>query len=288
MAELDTKPPEMLTLYTHLGEPVQYPKPKGKAKFNLSKGDGVSWAAWTWGPITGCLHGCPPCYARSIATNGRFSKAFPAGFTPLFHPERLDAPANTRIPAAFLNDLAYRRVFVTSMGDMFGRWVPLEWILRILERERANEQWQYIHLTQFPDRYPGLDLPTGAWIGTSVVGQNQVRIAERAMGKLDRGKVKTFLSLEPYTQHLTFTDLSMFDWVIIGARTATNQPDGRIPALAPPARAVLDLTEKALAAGCAVHWKPNLRRNPGVIGDLGPTWYDQYPASMAMGGTFHA
>lgn len=276
--------PVMLTLHTYTGQPVQYRKPQGKATFNDSKGDGVSWAARTWNPVTGCLHGCPHCYARAIATNGRFSHAFPAGFEPLFHPERLDAPANTRIPRKHLDDPAQKRVFVVSMGDLFGRWVPQEWIDQVLAAERGNPQWQYIHLTQFPDRYVGLDLPEGAWIGTSVIRQNQVRIAERSLPQLDRNRVRTWLSLEPLLEPLQFNDLSMFDWIVIGARTATSQPGcGRVPAFAPPAEWVLRITDQALEAGCRVHWKPNLRHNPGVTGDLGGRWYDQYPHEETPG-----
>lgn len=107
-----------LTLKTHDGREVPYPRPKSKAAFNMSAGPGISWAAWSWNPVTGCLHNCPYCYAREIATSGRFAAAYPAGFTPLFHPERLDAPANTRIPVAHRDDPAWKRVFVVSMGDV--------------------------------------------------------------------------------------------------------------------------------------------------------------------------
>lgn len=29
--------------------------------------DNIEWAAYSWNPITGCLHNCPYCYARDIA-----------------------------------------------------------------------------------------------------------------------------------------------------------------------------------------------------------------------------
>lgn len=109
---------KLLTLRSHDGRPVNYPQPKTPPTFNASKGAGVSWAAWTWNPVTGCLHNCSYCYAREIATTGRFSGAYPAGFTPIFHPERLTAPANTRIPRTHREDPAWSRVFVVSMGDL--------------------------------------------------------------------------------------------------------------------------------------------------------------------------
>lgn len=272
-----------LTLLTHDGRKVEYPKPAGKATFNETSGPGISWAAWSWNPVTGCLHGCDYCYARAIAASERAAAAYPAGFTPLFHDERLDAPANTVIPEQYRDDshkscgrgdckiCEYRRVFVCSMADLYGRWVPDEWIQKVHEAMLASPQWQYILLTKFPARYVGLELPPNAWVGTSVDEQKRVRIAQDAMAKLD-GNVVKWLSLEPLREPLEFDDLSMFDWVVIGAQTETRQPDGIVPAFAPPFEWVARLVAQARAAGCRVHLKPNL-----VNGRPGMQLPDEYP-----------
>jgi protein gp37 len=258
--------PAALVLQTHDGRQIPYPRPVGKATFNVSSGPGVSWAAWTWNPITGCLHGCRYCFAREIATNGRFSAAFPAGFTPVFHPERLTAPANTRIPVKHRGDPSWSRVFVGSMADNYGRWVPESWLVAVHEVMSEHPQWQYITLTKFPARYIGLDMPAGAWVGTSVDTQARVRIAQDAFSRIDGVAVK-WLSLEPLLEPLRFDDLSMFDWVVIGAQTATNQPSGRVEAFAPPFEWVADIAVQAREAGCRIHLKPNLL---GVTGPKSP------------------
>lgn len=266
---------QMLTLLTHDGQPFGYPCPKGRPTFNLSTGAGISWAMWSWNPVTGCLHGCPYCYAREIALSARTAKFYPAGFAPLFHPERLTAPLHTSVPAAHRDDPAWWRVFTGSMADNYGRWVPQDWIDQIHAAMLAAPQWQYITLTKFPDRYAGLDMPPRAWVGTSVDEQNRVRIAERAFREISGVAVK-WLSLEPLLEPLQFTDLSMFDWVVIGAQSATRQPDGDVPGFAPPFEWVSRIVAQAREAGCRVHLKPNLlgRTNPQLPGMTLP---DEYP-----------
>lgn len=254
--------PVLLTLRTHTGEEVPYPQPKAKSTFNPAN-EHISWAAWTWNPVTGCLHGCDYCYARDLATKPSFAATYPAGFTPLFHHERLDAPANTNVPKGVDADPRKGRVFVCSMADLYGRWVPREWIDAVHASMAANPQWEYLTLTKFPDRYVGLELPPTTWLGTSVDEQRRVRIAERAFAEVRGVKVR-WLSLEPLREPLVFSDLSMFDWVVIGSQTETRQPDGVVRAFAPPFEWVARIVAQARECGTAVYLKPNL------LGEVGP------------------
>jgi protein gp37 len=251
--------PDHVILVTHNGQQVKYQLPKGKPKFNQTN-DQVSWAKWTWNPVTGCLHECKYCYARELAEMSEsYRRAYPVGFWPLFHHERLDAPKNTPVPDKAKTDSRYRRVFTVSMGDLFGQWVPDEWIEKVLASASANLQWDYLFLTKFPRRYVGLQLPETAWIGTSVDEQKRVRLAEDAFRQIKDVRVK-WLSLEPLLAPLEFTDLSMFDWVVIGSQSATKQPKrfGKVPAFAPPFEWVARITAQARECGCKVYHKPNL------------------------------
>ena len=66
---------------------------------------------------------------------------------------------------------------------------------------------------------------------------------------------------------------------MIGAQTATRQPDGRtVPAFPPPFEWVARIYLQAKEAGCRVHFKPNLLAGPGM------SWPDEYPEPAAREG----
>lgn len=243
-----------ITLLDHKGNPYEYPKPKGKATFNQQKGTEIGWAMWSWNPVTGCNHGCNYCYARAIATSRDMATYYPAGFTPLFHHERLDAPANTPVPTRAADDPAHGRVFVCSMADLFGAWVPQEWIDQVVASTVANPQWEYLYLTKFPQRYDRLQLPASGWIGASIDEQHRIEPTMAAMRKVSGVKVK-WLSLEPLLEPIKFSTLEGIDLIVIGAQ---SENIGQNPAFAPAFEWVADLVATARRDGCKVWLKTNL------------------------------
>jgi len=182
----------------------------------------IEWATHTWNPVTGCLHGCQYCYARRIASrfatgngggepfvyNNPDAGPFPAKFDPTFHRYRLDEPANLKKPA---------RIFVVSMGDLFGDWVPDDWIIEVLWACREAPQHKYLFLTKNPGRYAEL-----AYKGLLPVddnfwyGQTCTKGVVKALG----GSYHQFLSAEPLQG---FVDAYGFEWIIIGAETGNRK-----------------------------------------------------------------
>lgn len=234
-------------------------KPTTRSTFNQTN-EMVDWAKWTWNPVTGCEHTCFYCYARDIA-----NRFYPEKFTPTNHPERLEAPRNTSIPriAEMADDpvqrTAWRNVFVCSMADLFGRWVPDEWIEGVFESCRQSPEWNYLFLTKFPQRYMNLDFPETSWVGTSVDEQKRVVNAEKAFRKIEV-PVK-WLSVEPMLEPLRFSDLRMFDWVVIGGQSRSTGSSETFP----DPRWVHDLTDQAIKAGCKVYWKENIAPKVGMF-----------------------
>jgi hypothetical protein len=96
-------------------------------KFNKQTNDSIEWADWSWNPVTGCEHNCVYCYARDIA-----NRFYPHGFVPAIKPAALLTPRSASVPNGADSDTRYRNVFTCSMADLFGRWVPAEWIEAVL------------------------------------------------------------------------------------------------------------------------------------------------------------
>ena len=147
----------------------------------------IDWADATWNPVTGCLHGCEYCYARRIARrfgdiscdDGQLhvqakkvksyedavhSGPYPFGFSPTFHRNILSDPKHWKKP---------RTIFVCSMADLFGEWVPDEWIREVFEACEAAPQHRFLFLTKNPGRYCHLEragiMPKGDnfWFGAT-------------------------------------------------------------------------------------------------------------------------
>ena len=219
----------------------------------------IDWCDATWNPVTGCLHGCEYCYARRIAERFRpeyvsgmygtnesevssrtnyelkepmrrcryesdgvkllYEKtAYPFGFVPTFHRYRLEEPQRWKKP---------RNIFVCSMADLFGDWVPDEWIKEVFAACDAAPQHRFLFLTKNPSRYKELEnlLPlhrrppavAEMWFGHSYTGTGDYKPMQLHLAH------SRFVSIEPLLHDLSEQDMMIVaatnDWIIIGAET---------------------------------------------------------------------
>src|SRR5262249_55239339 len=140
---------------------------------------------------------------------------------PTFRPSMLLAPRHMRVPPEAETDTRFKNVFTCSMADLFGRWVPAEWIEAGLRGIRGGPDWNFLCLTKFPKRMAEFDIPPNAWMGTTVDLQARVSNAEAAFEKVKSG-VK-WLSIEPFIEPLKFNHLDRFDWIVIGGASASTK-----------------------------------------------------------------
>jgi len=244
----------LVPIITAKGKETLIPMPK-KVVFNQTN-DSVDWASWTWNPVTGCEHGCKFCYAREIAHSERMADYYPNKFEPTYHGYRLAAPRNTSKPDS--SDPRDGRVFVCSMADLFGKWVPDAWIESVFDACLKSPHWEYLFLTKWPARYSKMPLIEKAWYGASVIQQSDVKRVEADMQKVTSNKVVRWISLEPMLEPIRFYDLSWCDLVVIGSQTSTNQPNGRVEEFAPEFDWVFDVVTQCKQAGVPYYLKENL------------------------------
>ena len=163
-------------------------------------GNAIDWARFSYSPITGCKHDRPYCYIRDFVP-----------VAPMFHPDRLAAPINQS--PRVTNDVRDRCIFVGSLADLFGRWVPAEWIEAIIDVFRAcsSSGWIFIICTKFPQRLLEFQFPPNVWIGTTIDQQARVASAEDAFAQLRERDPKRVLwaGLEPMLERIVFTRLGL-------------------------------------------------------------------------------
>lgn len=219
----------------------------GTKPFRKQSSDSIDWAEWSWNPVTGCSHGCKYCYARGIA-----NRFYEQKFKPSFYPECLAMPRITKVPASARSNIAARNVFVCSMADLFGAWVPQDWIEAVLDQVRRNPRWNFLFLTKNPNRLTEITWPDNAWVGATLDSQARVAPTEAAFRNV-KAKVK-WLSCEPLLGELKLTALDLFNWLVVGPQT---NPDRQ-----PEWRWVESVIAQARNAGCSVYVKSKLAVRP--------------------------
>jgi protein gp37 len=207
----------------------------------------VDWAAHTINPVTGCLHTCTYCYARSMG-----EKRYKQGFYPTFFPRRLASICHASGPTGH-GHVREKNVFVGSMSDIFGKWIP-DWMIQmVLDATEHTPDLNFLFLSKFPQKMSSFEFPDNAWVGTTVDRQSEVDRAEKHLAKVE-ASVK-WLSCEPMLEPLEFDDLSVFDTVVIGAQKAYA---GTCKEIQPKFLWVADLCAAAREAGCTLYLKDNL------------------------------
>jgi len=225
----------------------------------------IEWCDQTWNPITGCLHGCEYCYAKKIVNRfgggkswdrGSYyseklhvlftkpEKPYPFYFEPTLHRYRLDEPQHIKKP---------QNIFVCSMADLFGEWVPDEWIEAVLDACEKAPQHRYLFLTKNPKRYEkyiNRYMPSNMWFGWTQTKPCGLIFSTHHSWQ-------SFLSLEPIQAEFPLPN-PQCDWVIVGAETGNRK--GKV---IPKREWIENIVRECRLHGIPVFMKDSLKKTWG-------------------------
>ncbi len=203
----------------------------------------IEWCDYSWNPVTGCLHACRDTYCYNTMKNtaplNRFGarlkndnretvfdknwrqrengqchiaergESYPYGYDPTFYPHRLTEPHSVKTG---------QKIFTVDTGDLFGEWVPAEWIEQVLAVAVECDWHTFKFLTKNPERMLDFTFPANSWVGTTTISDNDKWRAD--IIKQVNAPIR-FLSIEPLHGPLTF-DFSGLQWITVGAQTGRN------------------------------------------------------------------
>lgn len=266
----------------------------------------IDWADASWNSVTGCLHGCEYCYARRIAERfggvyyedelpncwGEYEcehlhadgdlhelnyplknygnnkiAPYPFEFDPTFHRYKLDEPQHWKKP---------RTIFVCSMADLFGEWVPDEWIDAVVSSTQSALQHRYLFLTKNPKRYDdwlerfeegrakGIEEVANCWFGASASTNKELDRANESRAQWlsiepIRERIATdenqFMEVDPYIGY----EQKRWEWVVIGAETGNSKHK-----IVPKREWVEEIVKVCKEYGTPVFMKESLRELMGA------------------------
>lgn len=257
----------------------------------------IQWTDNSWNPIRAVTSddrvgwhcervspGCEHCYAETQNVARRFDKGTGLPYNRksrdvvqmVLHEDTLVKPLRWRKP---------RRVFVCSMTDLFGEWVPdemLEQVFGVMKRcsqhqfqiltkrpermrdymqgrvQHARQLWAKVNDTD-PARAERFAVPPNVWLGVSA--EDQRRLNERWEHVANTPAAVSFLSLEPLLGSINLCWCSDSDLTWDGA-----QPHCPLHGLNPVSWVIVGGESGPGARPCSVEWIRSILRQCQAAG----------------------
>lgn len=164
----------------------------------------IDYADYSVNPVKGiCPNNCWYCYARKMYKRFKWNPEVRLDLKCLDKIKKIKKPS---------------KIFVGSMHDIIGFWIPDYWITKIINKIREYKKHTFMFLTKFPQRYQYFKFPKNCWLGATITGEEtEDEILNQYWG-LDKIKNKKFISFEPLLK-MPYCFYKHIDWVIIGGLT---------------------------------------------------------------------
>lgn len=228
----------------------------------------LAWCDYTWNPVRGCLHQCQwimsdgalvECYAKSAAERTA-RHAYPEGFEHHYwKPDVLAEPMKVKRPS---------RIFLNSMSDLMGYWIPEEQVNQIFDACRRTPWHTFFMLTKHAPRlrlfdFPpnvcvGISAPPSIMYGTPLTDFMKQRWMSFALRMLDRVDVPVrWICVEPLSFDIApLLKGANLQWALLGAASSGGRT------YQPRAEWVQNLVDVLDAQGTRIFMQSNLAWTP--------------------------
>ena len=235
---------------------------------------GIEWTDFTWNPVGGCQHGCrwqmpdgtiAECYAETVAER-MAQHVYKHGFEyHYWNPHLLSEPLKLKTSS---------KIFLDSMSDLMGHWVPDEQVRQVLDVCRQARWHTFQLLTKNAPKLKQFEFPDNIWVGVSappsiMFGKRlseaqQSRMLKTMLEVLQHVNVPVrWMSIEPLSFDIaSLLEGSNLKWAVIGAATNGARAYQPRPEWV---RNVLEVLDKQ---GTKVFFKGNLKWTP---------WREDFP-----------
>jgi len=218
----------------------------------------IEWTEYTSNPIRGqCQNACWYCYAE----RRRKQLSLPEEIT--WHPEELTKIQSMRRPAT---------IFMGSMHDIFGSWIPTEWISQIIDTIMKCKHHTFLFLTKNFARYCNFFFPENCYIGITFTSQRDIKNDTfDILRNLSIEQNHLFLSFEPLLGdfHEDECPIRARSTIIIGAMTGPESGDHK-----PLSSWGYHLINIARSRSCRIFLKDNLKKIYPDLPDLRETAWE--------------
>lgn len=170
------------------------------------KKSNIDWCDHVLNPVIGCKHNCSfGCYAER---DNKFRKWVKKWNEPEVKYGWIKKLKTIKEPS---------RIFVGSLTDLFGDWVPEDWITKTLSTIDYYPQHTFMFLTKNPKRYKEFNFPKNCWLGVTVTGIDDWRNVAM-LHTTPKNNLK-FVSIEPILDVIATGYFWLADWIILGGLT---------------------------------------------------------------------
>lgn len=159
----------------------------------------------TWNPVVGCSHHCFYCWARMLVKRRRYQTPCNECYNFKVH-AHLERPIKTG-----------KVILVCSMGDLFCKECPRDYIQQVLDKIRSHQNKTFIICSKNPARFSDFikSVPDNCILGTTIETNRDILVRALTKAPLPSQRYEAMIKLNHKRKFLSIEPIMDFDLSIL-------------------------------------------------------------------------